>query len=129
MPVSLVQWRGKTGVFYDKFQVFFNSPISCSIVAPSYASICGKVCFTKLQNFILISFLGGILLSYLKNINYSVLMIKHKFDIICLSETLKVHLISAIWKQLVTKLLETITHLTLNVGEFVFITKTHYLLK
>ena len=63
MPVSLVQWRGKTGVFYDKFQVFFNSSVSCSIVAPSYASICGKVCFTKLQNFILISFFGGILLS------------------------------------------------------------------
>ena len=42
--------------------------------------------------------------------------------------TPKPHLMTTIWKDLVTLLLEKITHLTLNAGEFAFIIKTHYLL-
>ena len=39
----------------------------------------------------------------------------------------KLYLTTIIWKYLVATLLEKITHLTLNLGEFVFIIKTHYL--
>ena len=40
MSVSLVQWHGETGIFYGRFQVFFNSSACCSVVAPSHASDC-----------------------------------------------------------------------------------------
>ena len=43
--------------------------------------------------------------------------------------TPKLHLMKTIWKYQVTILLEKFTHLTVNVGEFAFIIKTHYLLK
>ena len=68
MPVSLVQWRGEIGIFYGKSQVFFNSSTCCSVVGPSYASICHNFCFTKLLTLILISFFSGILLSYHKKL-------------------------------------------------------------
>ena len=32
MPVSLVRWRGKTGVFYGKYQAFFNSSVVGSVL-------------------------------------------------------------------------------------------------
>ena len=76
MPVSLVEWCGEKGVFYDKFQVFFNSSTCCSVVVPPYESICHNFCFTKLLTLISISFFSGILLSYHKKINNNVLMIK-----------------------------------------------------
>ena len=49
----------------------------------------------------------------------------HKFDIICLSQTLirKFHLMTKIWKQLDTILSGKITHLTVNVVESVFTIK------
>ena len=40
----------------------------------------------------------------------------------------KLHLMTTIWKYLVTTILETITHLTLNMREFAFIMGTRYLL-
>ena len=40
MLVSLVQWHGETGVFYGRFQIFFNSSACCSVVALSHASDC-----------------------------------------------------------------------------------------
>ena len=76
MPVSLVQWRGEIGVFYNKFKVFFNSSTCCSVAAPSYAFICHNVCLTKLLTLILITLFSGILLSYHKKINDNVFMIK-----------------------------------------------------
>ena len=76
MPVSLVQWNGEIGVFYGKFEVFFNSSNCCSVAAPSYASICHYFCFTKLLTLILITFFSGILLSYNEEINDNVFMIK-----------------------------------------------------
>ena len=75
MPVSLVQWYGEIGVFYGKFQVFFNSSTCFSEIGPSYASIYHN-CFTKFLTLILISFSPGILLSYHKKINDNALMIK-----------------------------------------------------
>ena len=205
MPVSLVQWLGKIGVFYGNFQVFFNSSVCCSVVAPSYPFICHNFCFTKLLTLVLISFFTGFCFHILKKISDNVLMIKsyirsvtyllitwnlleyiwhasriimlsgdietnsgpkhsfssqglmichwnlnslssnmykkvsllsaytsiHKFDIICISETYstpKLHLMIPIWRCMVAILLETITHLTLNVGQSVFIIKRHYLL-
>ena len=56
MPVSLVQWRGEIGVFYDEFQVFFNSSTCCSVAALSYAFICHNFRFTKLLPLISITF-------------------------------------------------------------------------
>ena len=76
MPVTLIQWRGVIGVFYGKFQVFFNSSSCCSVAALSYASICHNFCFTKLLTLISISFFSGILLSYHKNLNENVFLIK-----------------------------------------------------
>ena len=76
MPVSLAQWRGEVGIFYGKSQVFFNSSTCCSVVAPSCASICHNLCFTKLLTLFLISFFSGILLSYHEKINGNVLIIK-----------------------------------------------------
>ena len=76
MPVSMVQWLEEIGVFYGKFQVFFNSSTCCSVAAPSCAFICDNLCFTKLLVPILISFFSGILLSCHKKINDNVFMIK-----------------------------------------------------
>ena len=75
MPVSLVQWRGKIGAFYVKFQVFFNSSTCYSVAAPSYASISHNFCFTKLLTLIMITFFF-FFLSYHKKINDNVFMIK-----------------------------------------------------
>ena len=76
MPVNFVQWRGEIGVFYGKFQVFFNSSTCCSVAVPSYASIRHNFCFTKLPSLILIPFFSGILLSYHKKIKNNVFKIK-----------------------------------------------------
>ena len=76
MSISLVQWRREIGVFYGKFQVFFIGSTYCSVVAPSYASICHNFCFTKLHALILFSFFAsGILLSDHKKTNDKVSMI------------------------------------------------------
>ena len=56
MPVSLVQWRGEIGVFYDKFQVFLNSSTCFCVAAPPYAFICHNFRFTKLLTLISITF-------------------------------------------------------------------------
>ena len=56
MPVSLVQWRGEIGVFYDKFQVFLNSSTCFSVAAPPYVFICHNFRFTKLLTLISITF-------------------------------------------------------------------------
>ena len=44
----------------------FNSSICFSIVAPSYAFICRKFCFTKWLSLVLTSFFAGIFFSYNK---------------------------------------------------------------
>ena len=44
---SSVTWR--IGVFQGKFQIFLNSSICCSVVAPLYGSTCHNFCFTELQ--------------------------------------------------------------------------------
>ena len=66
MPVSLVQWRGEIGVFYGKFQVFFNISACCLVAATSDASISHNFCFTKLLALILNTFFSRISLSYHK---------------------------------------------------------------
>ena len=54
----------------------------------------------------------------------------HKFDATFLSKTYfnsETSLdVTTIWKYLVTILLETITHLTLNMGEFAFVIKNTF---
>ena len=72
----MVQWRGEIGVFYSKFQVFFNSSTCCSVAAPSYASISNNFCFTRLPTLIFITFFAENELSYHKKINDNVFMIK-----------------------------------------------------
>ena len=76
MLVSLVQWHGEIGIFYGKFQAFFNNSTCCSVAVSSYTFICHNFCFTKLLTLILISFFSGILLSYHKKINDNIFMIK-----------------------------------------------------
>ena len=69
-------------MLYGKFQVFYDSSTCCSVVAPSYASICHNFCFAKLLTLILISFFSRILLSYHKKINDIVSITKHTLEML-----------------------------------------------